>query len=49
MKVLGNKEIDEMTPQEQEVWVEYCKWTTSEVSKSRIAKNLLEFIILLEF
>ena len=49
MKILGNKEIDEMTPQEQEVWVEYCKWTTSEVSKSRIAKNLLEFIILLEF
>jgi hypothetical protein len=49
MKVLGNKEIDEMTPQEQEVWVEYCKWTTSEVSKPRIAKNLLEFIILLEF
>jgi hypothetical protein len=46
---VANKEIDEMTPQEQEVWVEYSKWTTSEVSKSRIAKNLLEFIILLEF
>ena len=49
MKVLGNKEIDNMTPQEQEVWVEYCKWTTSEINKSRILKNLLEFITILEF
>lgn len=48
IKVLGNKEIDNMTLQEQELWVEYCKWTTGEVNKSRIAKNLLEFITLLE-
>jgi hypothetical protein len=46
---IANKEVDVMTAEEKELWVEYGKWTTSEVSKSKIAKNLLEFIILLEF
>jgi len=49
MNQISNEEIDVMTAEEKELWVEYSKWTTSEVSKPRIAKNLLEFIILLEF
>ena len=49
MNQISNEEIDVMTAEEKELWVEYSKWTTSEVSKSKIAKNLLEFIILLEF
>lgn len=46
---ITNKEIDDMSSHEQELWVEYSQWTTSEVNKSRIAKNILEFITLLEF
>ena len=45
---ITNKEIDDMSSHEQELWVEYSQWTTSEVNKSRIAKNLLEFITILE-
>ena len=43
-----NGDTDNMTYVEQEQYSEYSKWTTSEVSKSRIAKNLLEFITILE-
>lgn len=44
-----NNDVDYMTAEDQELYTTYIKWTTSEIDKSKIAKNLLEFITVLKF
>lgn len=44
-----NNDIDYMTANDQELYTTYIKWTSCDIDKSKIAKNLLEFITILKF
>lgn len=44
-----DNDVDYMSSEEQELYATYMKWTTSDVDKSKIYKNLLEFITVLKF
>lgn len=43
-----NNDVDYMTHEDQELYTEYVKWTTSNIDKTKISKNLLEFITVLK-
>lgn len=44
-----NGDIDYMTAEDQELYTTYVQWTTCDIDKSKINKNLLEFITVLKF
>ena len=44
-----NNDIDYMSNEDQELYTTYVQWTTGDVDKSKICKNLLEFITVLKF